>query len=66
MQVHDGQLFVNDRARNEPYIYQAPLYTLPKFTIPKDNVSSTHMAAATGSVFQHSKVIACVQSHSLS
>lgn len=39
MQVHDGALYVNGKARNEPYIYQKPAYKLQKLTIPPNNVS---------------------------
>ena len=37
-QVHDGKLYVNGKARTEPYLYQAPAYTLSKLRIPADNV----------------------------
>lgn len=39
MQVHDGALYVNGKARNEPYIYQKPAYKLQKLTVPPNNVS---------------------------
>ena len=39
MQVRDGTLFVNGKARQEPYIYQKPAYKLQKLTVPPNNVS---------------------------
>ena len=38
MQVHDGTLFVNGRARVEPFINERPAYTLPKLTVPPGDV----------------------------
>lgn len=38
LEVHDGKLYVNGKARTEPYLYQAPAYTLNKLKVPADNV----------------------------
>jgi hypothetical protein len=42
LQVHDGTLFVNGRARTEPFIYQKPAYTLGKLVVPPGDVSGGH------------------------
>lgn len=41
LQVHDGSLFVNGVARDEPFIYQKPAYTLGKLVVPPGDVSAT-------------------------
>lgn len=41
LQVHDGTLFVNGVARDEPFIYQKPAYTLGKLVVPPGDVSAT-------------------------
>jgi hypothetical protein len=38
-QVHDGRLYVNGVARDEPFIYQKPAYTLGKLVVPPGDVS---------------------------
>lgn len=38
VEVKEGTLFVNDQAREEPYIYQKPAYKLKKLTVPANNV----------------------------
>lgn len=38
-QVHDGTLYVNGVARDEPFIYQKPAYTLGKLVVPPGDVS---------------------------
>jgi hypothetical protein len=39
VQVHDGTLYVNGVAREEPFIYQKPAYTLGKLVVPPGDVS---------------------------
>ena len=38
VQVRNGRLIVNGRARDEPYINEKPNYTLSKFTVPEGHV----------------------------
>jgi hypothetical protein len=45
LQVHDGRLYVNGVAREEPFIYQQPAYTLGKLVVPPGDVSLCHTAA---------------------
>ena len=56
IQVHDGKLYVNGKARNEPYIYQAPAYKMQKLTVPSDNVSLYYAWALCQSVLALSVV----------
>lgn len=35
LEVKDGKLFVNNRPRDEPYIFEAPSYTLGKLVVPQ-------------------------------
>jgi signal peptidase I len=36
--IHDGRVFINGKALNEPYIQAPPAYTMPERTIPTDSV----------------------------
>ena len=36
--MHDGLLYVNGRARHEPYLEEAPKYTLAAQTVPAGHV----------------------------
>ena len=38
MQVRDGKLIVNGKARIEPFINEPPKYRLPRLTVPANNV----------------------------
>jgi hypothetical protein len=48
LQVHDGRLYVNGVAREEPFIYQKPAYTLGKLVVPPGDVSLCSPAANAG------------------
>lgn len=48
LQVHDGRLYVNGVAREEPFIYQKPAYTLGKLVVPPGDVSLRFPAATAG------------------
>jgi signal peptidase I len=37
-QVHDGRLYVNGRARYEPYLEEPPRYTLGRRAVPPEHV----------------------------
>lgn len=50
-QVKSGTLFVNGKAREEPFIAEAPLYTLPKLVVPPGDVSPAAVCFAFIAVF---------------
>jgi len=39
VEVHDGNLYVNGMARQEPFINERPAYTLGKLVVPPGDVS---------------------------
>jgi signal peptidase I len=48
LQVHDGKLFVNGVARDEPFIAQQPAYTLGRLVVPPGDVSWVGVGCCRG------------------
>lgn len=54
-QVHKGRTYVNDVARNEPFIAEEPQYEMPKIVVPPGHVSGR---TASGMVSVHCQGVA--------